>query len=53
MFLYSDDFRSFFNDRKERILQKIEEAMNKNIPRGEVEVEEGVFIDTESDEEIA
>jgi hypothetical protein len=52
-FLYTDDFRSFFNDRKERVLQKIEEAINKHIPRGEIEVEEGVFIDTEPDEEIA
>ncbi len=52
-FLYADDFKSFFNDRKERILQRIEDAMNKDIPRGEVEVEEGVFIDTEPDEEIA
>ena len=51
--MYADDFMSFFKDRKERILQKIEGAMNKNIPRGEVEVEEGVFIDTEPDEEIA
>ena len=52
-FLYADDFKSFFNDRKERILQRIEDAMNKDIPRGEIEVEEGVFIDTEADEEIA
>ena len=52
-FLYADDFMSFFKDRKERILQKIEEAINKDIPRGEIEVEEGTFIDTEPDEEIA
>jgi hypothetical protein len=52
-YLYADDFINFFKDRKERILQKIEEAMNKDIPRGETEGEEGVFIDTEPDEEIA
>jgi hypothetical protein len=28
-FLYRDDFYGFFNDRKERLLQKIEKAMGK------------------------
>jgi hypothetical protein len=51
-FMYSNDFKGFFNDRKELIIQKIEEAMNKKIPRGEVQLEEGVFLDDEQDEEI-
>lgn len=42
-YLYSDDFNGFFYDRKELILQKIEKAMNKKIPRGEIQMEEGVF----------
>jgi len=32
-FLYNDDFYGFFSDRKEKILQKIEKAMGKQIPR--------------------
>ena len=48
-YLYKDDFIGFFNDRKEQILQRIERAMNKKIPRGEVLGEEGVFIDVEEE----
>jgi hypothetical protein len=48
-YLYKDDFIGFFNDRKEQILQRIERAMNKKIPRGEVLGEEGVFIDLEEE----
>jgi len=51
-YMYSDDFTGFFNDRKERILQKIEKAMNKRIPRGEEQMEEGVFLGDEQDEEM-
>ena len=51
-FLYVDNFTGFFNDRKEQILQRIERAMNKKIPRGEVQREEGVFIGEEPDEEL-
>jgi hypothetical protein len=43
-FLYNDDFISFFNDRKEKILRRIEKAMNKKIPR-EGTQEEGVYVD--------
>jgi len=48
--LYADDFASFFRDRKEKILQRIEKAMNKRIPRGTMEVEEGVYIDENTEE---
>ena len=44
-FMYVDDFNSFLNDRKERILEKIENAMGKKIARDQREPEEGVFID--------
>ncbi|MDD2556435.1 MAG: DUF262 domain-containing protein [Syntrophaceticus sp.] len=43
-FLYEDDFMGFFNDRKEKILHRIEKALNKTIPRGETQ-EEGVYVD--------
>lgn len=43
-YLYQDDFYGFFNDRKERILQKIEKAMGKSIVREQEVIEEGVFI---------
>lgn len=44
-FMYVDDFNGFLNDRKERILEKIENAMGKKIARDQREPEEGVFID--------
>lgn len=44
-YLYEDDFKSFFIDRKERILQRIEKAMNKPILREAIQPEEGIFID--------
>lgn len=50
-FLYADDFENFFNDRKERILQRIEKAMNKPILREAVQAEEGVYIDEDVEEE--
>jgi hypothetical protein len=43
--LYSDDFYTFFNDRKEKILQLIEKAMGKSIVRDIEFIEEGVFED--------
>ncbi|MBE0662290.1 MAG: DUF262 domain-containing protein [Bacteroidales bacterium] len=46
-FLESDDFYSFYNDRKERILQKIEQAMGKTIPRGIPTEEEGHYAEDE------
>jgi hypothetical protein len=50
-FLYADDFENFFNDRKEKILQRIEKAMNKPIPREAIQLEEGVYINGDSEEE--
>ena len=50
-FLYADDFVSFFNDRKEKILQRIEKSMNKPILREAVQAEEGVYIDEDEDVE--
>jgi hypothetical protein len=49
--LYADDFHNFFSDRKEKILQRIENAMNKPIPRGALYVEEGVYIGEDIEEE--
>jgi len=46
--MYKDDFQGFFRDRKERILQKIEQAMGKGIVRDQV-LEEGVFVDSDED----
>lgn len=44
-YMYQDDFYGFFADRKEKILQKIEAAMGKNIARDQEIPEEGSFID--------
>ncbi len=44
-FMYRDDFYGFFADRKERILQKIEQSMGKIIVRDQEVKEEGVFVD--------
>ncbi|HHU75864.1 MAG TPA: hypothetical protein GXZ24_03065 [Firmicutes bacterium] len=49
-FLYTDDFEGFFNDRKEKLLQRIERAMNKSIPRGAVPVEDGTYIEEDAEE---
>ncbi len=46
-FLYTDDFKGFFTDRKEKILQRIERAMEKPIPRDVEHTEEGVYVDYE------
>jgi hypothetical protein len=46
-FLESDDFYRFYHDRKERILQKIEQAMGKSIPRDIPTEEEGHYADDE------
>lgn len=50
-YLYSDNFSAFFSDRKEQILQRIEKAINKNIPRGDTVLEEGTFSDNELPED--
>ncbi len=49
--LYADDFQNFFGDRQEKILRRIENAMNKPIPRGALDVEEGVYIGEDIEEE--
>ncbi len=48
-YLYSDDFHGFLANRKEQILQRIEKAMGKSIPRDIFQQEEGEFIDNEVD----
>lgn len=50
-FMYGDDFKGFFIDRKEKILQRVEKAMNKVIPRDLIALEEGVFVDIENEED--
>jgi hypothetical protein len=49
--MYSDDFQGFFDDRKERILRKIEQAMGKMILRDREITEEGVFLENNDIEE--
>ena len=48
-YMYLDDFYGFFSDRKEKILQKIEAAMGKNIAREQELPEEGSFVDESID----
>ena len=48
-FLYADDFENFFLDRKEKILQRIEKAMNKPIPRETTLLEEGVYLSEDNE----
>ena len=50
-FLYTDNFKDFFADRKEQILNRIEMATGKTIPRDQVEPEEGLNTDNTTDEE--
>jgi hypothetical protein len=47
-FLRADDFYGFFNERKEKILQRIELAMGKTIPREMILEEEGNFQEDET-----
>ena len=49
--LYADDFESFFKDRKERLLVMIENAMQKPIPREAVELEDGVYLEEDIEDE--
>lgn len=51
-FMRNDDFYGFFNDRKERILQKIEIAMGKTIARDNQNDEEGSFVENSNDLEL-
>jgi len=48
-FMVQDDFYGFFNDRKERILIKIEKAMGKVIVREQEITEEGIYINDEEE----
>ena len=51
--LYQDDFYGFLEDRKERILQRIEYSINKQIHRDMSNMEEeGLYIE-ESEEELS
>ncbi|HUW08067.1 MAG TPA: DUF262 domain-containing protein [Williamwhitmania sp.] len=50
-FMYSDDFYGFFNNRKNQILNRIEQAMGKTIARDQAIYEEGQFINSSDDEE--
>ena len=50
-FMYNDDFYGFFNNRKELILQRIENAIKKQIPREQVIEEEGEFVDNMIEED--
>jgi hypothetical protein len=43
--MYNDDFNGFFADRKNQILQRIEQAMGKTIVRDQLIPEEGIFVD--------
>jgi len=47
--LYEDDFYKFFSERKEQILTRIEQAMNKTIHRDSYQ-EEGVFSEENEEE---
>lgn len=47
--LLKNDFKAFFADRKEKIIQRIESAIKKPIPREEKIQEEGVFVDVENE----
>lgn len=49
--MYRDDFYGFFTERKEKILQKIEAAMGKNIAREQGLIEEGNFVEDINDSE--
>lgn len=51
--LEADDFYRFYHDRKERILQKIELAIGKTIPRDMTTEEEGLFAEDESNSDEA
>ncbi len=47
--MYQDDFKAFFADRKERILQRIENAMGKEILRTGVSEEEMFYGEEDED----
>lgn len=47
--MYNDDFNGFFNNRKEKILQKIEQATGKSIGREQQIPDEGSYIEDSSE----
>jgi hypothetical protein len=49
--MYGDDFYGFFNQRKESIHQKIEEAMGKKINREQQKTDGGEYVNTEEYDE--
>lgn len=48
--MLKDDFDSFFEDRKEQILRRIESAMGKTVARDMLVEEEGRFVDIETED---
>ena len=48
--MYKDDFPAFFADRKEQMLNRIEQAMGKTIVREQQIPEEGRYVDNTVDE---
>ena len=51
-FMYNDDFKGFFTERKEKLLQRIEQAMGKIIVRDIPFQEEGIYNESsDSDDE--
>jgi len=48
--MYSDNFYEFFDDRKEQILNRIEQAMGKTIVRDQLIPDEGTFVDDSIEE---
>jgi hypothetical protein len=50
-YMYANDFKSFFYDRKEQILRRIERAMNKPILRELATTEETTFLDQEIEDD--
>ena len=49
--IFNDDFMAFYEDRKEKILQRIEKATNKFIPRENQITDEEVY-DNSFQEEV-
>jgi len=50
-YMYNDDFYGFFNDRKEKILMRIEKAMGKTIPRDQPISEEEEYLNSSDENE--
>ena len=50
-YLFANSFPAFFADRKNQLLQRIEKAMGKTIPRDAEVVEEGVYVESGPNED--